>query len=63
MKKELKIKKDERLHEWIKRLTAYYDNNNVPTKEMEEILREVSVQSYIRGSEAADAFYLQRRLP
>jgi hypothetical protein len=63
MKKHLKLNKDERLHEWIQRLTAYYDNNDVPTKEMAEILREVSVQSYIRGSEATDAFYLQRRLP
>lgn len=63
MKKHLKLKKDERLHEWIKRLTAYYNNNDVPTKEMEEILLEVSVQSYIIGSEALNAFYLQRRLP
>jgi hypothetical protein len=53
MKKHLKLNKDERLHEWIKRLTAYYDNNNVPTKEMEEIIREVSVHSYIHSTNDA----------
>ena len=57
MKKHLKLNKDERLSDWIKRLTAYYDNNNVPTNEMEEILREVSVQSYIQGTEAAHKVY------
>lgn len=53
MKKELKIRKGERLCEWIDRLSAYYDNNDVPTKGFREILHEVSVQSYIAGSNAA----------
>ena len=57
MKKHLKLNKDERLCDWIKRLTAYYDNNDVPTKEMEEILREVSVQSYIKGTDDAHKVY------
>ena len=57
MKKHLKLNKDERLCDWIKRLTAYYDNNDVPTKEMEEILREVSVQSYIHGTDDAHKVY------
>ena len=57
MKKHLKLNKGERLHEWIQRLTAYYDNDNVPTKEMEEILREVSVQSYIQGTDDAHKVY------
>lgn len=57
MKKELKLRKDERLCEWIDRLTAYYDNNDVPTKEMGDILREVSVQSYIVGTESAQRVY------
>ena len=53
MKKHLKLRKDENLSEWMERLSTYYDNNEVSTKEMSEILREVSVQSYIEGSNAA----------
>lgn len=57
MKKELKIKKGERLCEWISRLSAYYDTNDVPTREMGDILREVSVQSYIHGTNDAHTVY------
>ncbi len=53
MKKHLKLRKDENLSQWIERLSTYYDNNEVPTKDFREILREVSVQSYIAGSNAA----------
>ena len=52
MKKQLKQRKDENLSQWIDRLSTYYDNNEVPTKEFHDILREVSVQSYIAGSNA-----------
>lgn len=57
MKKELKLRKGERLCDWISRLSAYYDNNKVPTKEMGEIIREVSVQSYINGTNDAHKVY------
>ena len=53
MKKQLKHRKDENLSQWLERLSTYYDNNEVSTKDFREILREVSVQSYIAGSNAA----------
>lgn len=53
MKKHLKLRKDENLSQWMERLSTYYDNNEVSTKDFREILREVSVQSYIAGSNAA----------
>lgn len=53
MKKHLKLRKDENLSQWLERLSTYYDNNEVSTKDFREILREVSVQSYIAGSNAA----------
>jgi hypothetical protein len=52
MKKHLKLRKDENLSQWLERLSTYYDNNEVSTKDFLEILREVSVQSYIAGSNA-----------
>ena len=57
MKKHLKLRKDERLYQWIDRLSAYYDNNDVPTEEMSDILRDVSVQSYIHGTNDAQRVY------
>lgn len=54
MKREqLKHRKDENLSQWIDRISAYYDTHEVTTKEMRDILHEVSVQSYIEGSNAA----------
>lgn len=58
MKKQLKLRKDENLSQWMERLSTYYDNNEVSTKEMGEILREVSVQSYIHGTNAAHKAYV-----
>lgn len=57
MKKELKHRKGERLYEWIERISAYYDTHDVPTNEMFDILREVSVQSYIQGTNDAQKVY------
>lgn len=57
MKKQLKHRKDENLSQWMDRLSDYYDTHEVPTKEMGEILREVSVQSYIQGTNAAHKVY------
>lgn len=57
MRKELKHRKGERLYEWIERISAYYDTHNVSTREMHEIMREVSVQSYIHGTDDAHKVY------
>lgn len=53
MKKQMKLRKGENLSQWVERLSEYYDNNEVPTRDFRDILREVSVQSYIAGSNAA----------
>lgn len=52
MKKQLKQRKDENLSQWMERLSTYYDTHEVPTKDFREILHDVSVQSYIAGSNA-----------
>lgn len=57
MRKELKLRKGERLCEWIDRLTAHYEIHDVSSKDMSEILREVSVQSYILGTNDAHKVY------
>ena len=49
MKKQLKIKKDESLYKWIERIA---DNLNF-NEELREILRGVSLESYIQGSNAS----------
>ena len=49
MKKELRIKKDEPLHEWLDRIADYWNFG----EELREVLAEVSKESYIKGSNAA----------
>ena len=49
MKKELKLKKDEPLHEWLDRIANYWNFGS----ELREVLAEVSKKSYIKGSNAA----------
>ena len=49
MKKQLKIKKDEPLHEWLDRIAEYWNFGT----ELREVLAEVSKKSYIKGSNAA----------
>ena len=49
MKKELRIKKDEPLHEWLDRIADYWNFGT----ELREVLGEVSKESYIRGKDAA----------
>ena len=49
MKKELRIKKDEPLHEWLDRIADYWNFD----AELREVLAEVSKESYIKGSNAA----------
>ena len=49
MKKELRLKKDEPLHEWLDRIADYWNFDT----ELREVLAEVSKESYIKGSNAA----------
>ena len=49
MKKELRKRKDEPLHEWLDRIADYWNFN----EELREILSEISKTSYIQGSNAA----------
>ena len=53
MKKELKLKKGETLHDWTVRIAMYYANIKVKGEELAEVLHEVSVRSYIHGSRDA----------
>ena len=46
MKKELRLKKDEPLHEWLDRIADYWNFDT----ELREMLGEVSKESYIKGS-------------
>ena len=46
MKKELKKRKDEPLHEWLDRIADYWNFGT----ELREVLVEVSKESYIKGS-------------
>ncbi len=49
MKEELRIKKDEPLHEWLDRIAEYWNFG----EGLREVLGEVSKESYIRGKDAA----------
>ena len=49
MKKELRIKKDESLHDWLDRIADYWNFG----AELREVLEVVSKESYIQGSNAA----------
>ena len=52
MKKELRIQKNEPLHEWLDRIADYWNFDT----ELREVLGEVSKESYIHGSnDAVDA--------
>ena len=53
MKKELRIKKDEPLHEWLDRIADYWNFG----EDLREVLAEVSKESYIKGSnDTAETF-------
>ena len=51
MKAELKVKKNESLQDWIGRLAKYWNFGD----ELEEMINEISKESYIRGNEEAMA--------
>ena len=46
MKKQLQIKKNEPLHEWLDRIAEYWNFG----EELREILQEISKESYLQGS-------------
>lgn len=49
MKRSLKLKKDEKLSDWISRIAKNYGFSD----EIKEVLREISVKSYIHGTNDA----------
>lgn len=55
MKKELKLRKDETLYDWHVRLADYYHGKKMKYDELKDVLHEVSVNGYNKGS---DAMYL-----
>lgn len=50
MKKNLKLRKNERLCDWCDRLADYIDANDIDRETLRDILGEVSKWSYIHGS-------------
>lgn len=57
MKKELKRRDGERIHQWIDRLSEALSL----TPEQKEAMRDVAIASYIKGSD--DATTLQQKYP
>lgn len=53
MKKELKIRKGENLHDWCVRIAKHYDGKTVNAYDLQEVLRELSITSYTHGSNDA----------
>ena len=57
MKKELKLRDGERIHQWINRLSEALSL----TPEQKEAMRDVAIASYIKGSD--DVITLQQKYP
>jgi hypothetical protein len=53
MKKVLRIKSGESLHGWCVRLSKHYGGKAIKEDELLELLREVSIKSYVHGSNDA----------
>ena len=53
MKRELQLRKGERLHEWIDRIVQTADLRGMSDASLRDVLREVSIKSYTRGSHEA----------
>ncbi len=51
MKKDLRCKKGETLHDWIERIAPFYEGCSF--NELKDLLTEVSKTSYIHGSNDA----------
>lgn len=50
MKKQYRLREDEALHEWIDRLMESLPLRQLSDSDLRDVLREVSIKSYIRGS-------------
>lgn len=50
MKKQYQLREDEALHEWIDRLMESMPLRQLSDCELRDVLHEVSIKSYIRGS-------------
>lgn len=55
MKKQYRLREDEALHEWLDRLMESMPLRQLSDSELRDVLREISVQSYIRGSRDREA--------
>lgn len=50
MKKQYQLREDEALHQWLDRLMESMPLRQLSDSDLRDVLREISVQSYIRGS-------------
>lgn len=50
MKKQHQLRKGEALHQWLDRLAESMPLRQLSDSDLRDVLREISVQSYIRGS-------------
>lgn len=57
MKKQLQIKKGEPLYKWVNRIGEHYNLS----KEMKDVLSDVSKESYIQGSVDAREILLKHK--
>ena len=55
MKKQYKLREGEALHEWIDRLMESLPLRQLSDSDLRDVLREVSIKSYIRGSRDREA--------
>lgn len=55
MKKQYRLREDEALHEWLDRLMESMPLRQLSDSDLRDVLREISVQSYIRGSRDREA--------
>lgn len=59
MKRKLKHDFKEPLHAWIDRIIPYYVNRPIDVEELKDLLHEVSVISYIHGSNDAQKAFIR----
>ena len=50
MKKQHQLRNGEALHQWLDRLAESMPLRQLSDSDLRDVLREISVQSYIRGS-------------
>lgn len=55
MKKQYRLREGEALHEWLDRLMESMHLRQLSDSDLRDVLREISVQSYIRGSRDREA--------